>query len=199
MNETDLMQLARQAIEDEDTARLNAKAAELATADEAARLAAAKEARTEELKAAAEEAMNAEGVTLSDLARKFDTAVAALADLANAACTRNEVIGRHAAGIQAAELQRRENEPRRRSCWRGRQRWPRMRSPLRPTAWAVSPAACWPTPARCTGRRQWSAPPGRAVRASLVLPPHERSGRGPGPPGGLGPRKYRPDPRPAKG
>ncbi len=111
MNETELMELARQAIKDEDSARLNAKAAELATADEAARLAAAKEARTEELKAAAEEAMNAEGVTLSDIARKFDTAVAALADLANAACVRNEVIGRHAAGIQAAGLREAERTP----------------------------------------------------------------------------------------
>lgn len=111
MNETELMQLARQAIEDEDTARLNAKAEELATADERARQAAAKEARTEELKAAAEEAMSAEGVTLSDLARKFDAAVAALADLANAACTRNEVIGRHAAGIQAAGLREAERTP----------------------------------------------------------------------------------------
>ncbi|CAM5548563.1 hypothetical protein I6J39_26430 [Streptomyces californicus] len=111
MNETELMELARQAIKDEDSARLNAKAAELATADEAARLAAAKEAHTEELKAAAEEAMNAEGVTLSDLARKFDAAVAALADLATAACTRNEVIGRHASGIQAAGLREAERTP----------------------------------------------------------------------------------------
>ncbi|MFH9759735.1 hypothetical protein ACH4MJ_29980 [Streptomyces anulatus] len=111
MNETELMQLARQAIEDEDTARLNAKAEELATADERARQAAAKEARTEELKAAAEEAMSAEGVTLPDIARKFDAAVTALADLANAACTRNEVIGRHASGIQAAGLREAERTP----------------------------------------------------------------------------------------
>ncbi|MER7695569.1 hypothetical protein [Streptomyces sp. NPDC096095] len=111
MNETELMQLARQAIADEDSARLNAKAAELATADEANRLAAAKEARTEELKVAAEEAMNAEGVTLPDIARKFDAAVAALADLARAACARNDVIGRHASGIQAAGLREAERTP----------------------------------------------------------------------------------------
>ena len=111
MNETELMELARQAIQDEDTARLNAKATELATADERARQAAAKEAHVARLMLAAEEAMSAEGVTLSDLARKFDAAVAALADLANAACTRNEVIGRHASGIQAAGLREAERTP----------------------------------------------------------------------------------------
>lgn len=111
MNENELMQLARQAIEDEDSARLNAKAAELATAEESARQAAEKEAHVARLMAAADEAMSAEGVTLSDIARKFDAAVAALADLARAACTRNEVIGRHASGIQAAGLREAERTP----------------------------------------------------------------------------------------
>ncbi|MER6190564.1 hypothetical protein [Streptomyces cyaneofuscatus] len=85
MNENDLMQLAHQSIEEEDARQ-------------------AANARTEELKAAATEAVNAEGVTLPDIARKFDAAVAALADLANAACTRNDVIVRHSVGIQAAGL-----------------------------------------------------------------------------------------------
>ncbi|WP_328719150.1 hypothetical protein OHT52_06305 [Streptomyces sp. NBC_00247] len=104
MTEEDLMQLARQAIEDGDTDWLNAKAAELAAADELAKEAAAKEAHRQAVKAAAEEAIRAEGVTLPDLGRKFDAAVAALVELARGACARNEVIRQHAPGIQTVGL-----------------------------------------------------------------------------------------------
>ncbi|MBL3665642.1 hypothetical protein JL475_06425 [Streptomyces sp. M2CJ-2] len=105
MNSTDdLMTRARQALADEESARLQAKADELATADERARLQAERQAQREKAKADAEVALSAEGVTLPDLADKLDDAVAALVDLAEAACNRNEVIRQHAAGLQAAQL-----------------------------------------------------------------------------------------------
>ncbi|QDI68789.1 hypothetical protein CD934_08900 [Streptomyces calvus] len=105
MNSTDdLMTRARQALADEEADRLQAKAAELATDDERARLEAEQQARREKLKADAEAALLAEGVTLPDLADKFDAAVAVLVDLAEAACTRNNLIRQHAAGLAAAQL-----------------------------------------------------------------------------------------------
>ncbi|SFL04848.1 hypothetical protein [Streptomyces pini] len=107
----DPMTRARQAIEAEEAARLEAKAEEIAAADERARQAAEREAQREKLKADAEAAMTAEGITLPDLARKFDAAVAALADLARAACNRNEVIRQHAAGLEAAQLPNAQRTP----------------------------------------------------------------------------------------
>ncbi|MET9564292.1 MULTISPECIES: hypothetical protein [Streptomyces] len=97
MNETDLMQLARQAIEDEDNDRLNAKAAELATADERARLEAEQEAKRAHAREVATKALNAKGVTLPDVARKFDAAVAALVALAESADLRNRTIRQQSA------------------------------------------------------------------------------------------------------
>ncbi|MGW7281760.1 hypothetical protein ACWGIV_26385 [Streptomyces sp. NPDC054844] len=105
MNTTDdLMNRARQALADEEAARLEAKAAELATDDERARLEAEQQARREKLKADAEAALSAEGVTLPDLADKFDAAVAALVDLAGAACTRNDLIRQHAPALAMAQV-----------------------------------------------------------------------------------------------
>ncbi|MFI1418963.1 hypothetical protein ACH4VX_13380 [Streptomyces sp. NPDC020731] len=100
----DLMTRARQAIEAEETARLEAKAAELASADDRARLQAEQEARRQQARETATKALNAPGVTLPDLARQFDTAVAALVELAKAADQRNRVIQEQATALAAADV-----------------------------------------------------------------------------------------------
>ncbi|MER6157532.1 hypothetical protein ABT147_18605 [Streptomyces sp. NPDC001868] len=102
-NTDDLMSRARQVLADEESARLQAKATELATADERARLEAERQTQREKLRAEAEAALSAEGVTLPDLANKFDATVAALADLAEAACTRNALVRQHATALPNAQ------------------------------------------------------------------------------------------------
>ncbi|MFD9118849.1 hypothetical protein [Streptomyces bottropensis] len=100
----DLMTRARQAIEAEETARLEAKATELATVDERARLEAEKEVKRQEARETAAKALNTQAVTLSAVARKFDTAVMALVELAKAADRRNHVIQEQAALMAAADV-----------------------------------------------------------------------------------------------
>ncbi|GAA2246519.1 hypothetical protein GCM10010145_11970 [Streptomyces ruber] len=112
MTSTDnLITRARLAIEAEEKARVVAKAAELAEADKHAESVAERQAQHDQLKADAEAALSAEGVTLPELADLFDAAVAALAALAEGACTRNDLIGQHAAGLALAKLPNAERTP----------------------------------------------------------------------------------------
>lgn len=101
----ELMTRARLAIEAEEAARLEAKATELATADERARLEAEQEARREEVRAAASQALSDPAISLAALAKKFDAAVAALVDLVEAAEARNLVIRQQAVALGAADVQ----------------------------------------------------------------------------------------------
>lgn len=100
----DLMTRARQALADEQAAHLEAKAGELATADERARLAAEQEARQAHARDAATKALNTKGVTLPDVARKFDAAVSALVALAESANLRNRTIRQQSAILSAAQV-----------------------------------------------------------------------------------------------
>jgi hypothetical protein len=100
----DLMTRARQAIEDEEAARLRAKADELATGDERARLQAEAEAKAQHARDIAAQAMNAPAVTLGGVAKRFDAAVSALVALAQAAELRNRTIQQQAALLVAAEV-----------------------------------------------------------------------------------------------
>lgn len=101
-NTNDVMTRARQALAGEEAARLEAKAAELATADERARREAEKEAKRQQATAAAADALA--GVSLPKLAEKFDAAVAALVELAQAAEHRNRTIQQQAALLTAADV-----------------------------------------------------------------------------------------------
>ncbi|MFC7825618.1 hypothetical protein [Streptomyces sp. NPDC057375] len=100
----DLLTRARQAIEAEETARLQAKAGELASADERARLQAEAEAKHQHARDTATKALNAPAVALGGVAKKFDAAVAALVALAQAADLRNRTIQQQAALLTAADV-----------------------------------------------------------------------------------------------
>jgi len=103
MNDS-LMDRAAAAIADEEHARQVAKAKELLAADEQAQKAAALKARQDETRAEVKAMIEAEDVTLEHIAAKFDAAVFALADLAQAALRRDRTI--HAANLkmQGAQL-----------------------------------------------------------------------------------------------
>ncbi|GFH35450.1 hypothetical protein [Streptomyces pacificus] len=100
----DLMTRARQAIEAEESARLDSKAEEIASADERARLQAEKEAKRQHARDTATQALNAPAVALGGVAKRFDAAVSALVALAEAAELRNRTIQQQAALVQAADV-----------------------------------------------------------------------------------------------
>ncbi|WEH15016.1 hypothetical protein [Streptomyces sp. VNUA24] len=99
----DLMIRARQALADEESARLLAKAEELASGDERARLEDAQKAKQAHARETAAVALNTKGITLPDLARQFDAAVTALVELAQAADRRNRTIEQQAVLMAAAD------------------------------------------------------------------------------------------------
>ncbi|MEV5468318.1 hypothetical protein AB0N37_22230 [Streptomyces griseoincarnatus] len=100
----DLMERARQAIEAEESARLDAKAEEIASADERTRLEAEKEAKRQHARDTAAQALDAPAVALGGVAKRFDAAVSALVALAEAAELRNRTIQQQAALVQAADV-----------------------------------------------------------------------------------------------
>ncbi|WP_031103433.1 hypothetical protein [Streptomyces sp. NRRL S-146] len=100
----DLMTRARQALADEEAARLHAKADELATGDERARLQAEQEDKHQRARDAAAQALNAPAVALRGVAQKFDAAVAALVELAQAAELRQRTVAQQAALLVAADV-----------------------------------------------------------------------------------------------
>ena len=100
----DLMERARQAIEAEESARLNVKAEEIASADERARLRVEKETKRQHARDTAAKALNAPAVALGGVAKKFDAAVSALVALAEAAELRNRTIRQQAALMQGADV-----------------------------------------------------------------------------------------------
>ncbi|MFI2634741.1 hypothetical protein ACH5A2_30815 [Streptomyces collinus] len=100
----DLMTRARQALADEEAARLRAKADELATGDERARLQTEAEAKRQHARDTAAKALNAPAVALGTVAQKFDAAVAALVALAEAAELRHRTIQQQAALLIAAHV-----------------------------------------------------------------------------------------------
>ncbi|MFD7570694.1 hypothetical protein ACFV6U_09225 [Streptomyces sp. NPDC059810] len=100
----DLMTRAEQAIADEDHARKVAKAKELLADDEKAQKAAALKIRQDETRAEVKAMIEADDVTLANVAAKFDAAVSALADLALAALHRERTIYAANMKMQGAQL-----------------------------------------------------------------------------------------------
>ncbi|MEU3599533.1 hypothetical protein ABZ714_12525 [Streptomyces sp. NPDC006798] len=100
----DLMTRAEQAIADEEHARKVAKARELLADDEAAQKAAALKARQDQTRAEVKAMVEADDVTLEHVAAKFDAAVSALAELAQAALHRERVIYAANHKMQGAQL-----------------------------------------------------------------------------------------------
>ncbi|WP_060176891.1 hypothetical protein [Streptomyces sp. IMTB 1903] len=97
----DLMTRARQAIASEDAERLADKARQINETDEQARVAEEAQRRRDDAIDAAARALAAEGISLPALGAKFNAAVAALADLAEAATIREQVIRDQATALLA--------------------------------------------------------------------------------------------------
>lgn len=88
----DLENRVEQAIAEEEQRRRVAKAAEIVAEDAAIRKAAERKARQDQARDEVKAMMAAADVTLEHVATKFDAAVSALADLAQAALHRNRTI-----------------------------------------------------------------------------------------------------------